>query len=178
MGFKRTCTSQRAQGWVWTLRPQPPAECWRRSRHPPPRHPEAPRGHGAQRRASLPAAVPTFSLSHPPALAEACRAPWKDPEERCSNALCKPEMRLLIVFQRKQAQFYENIVKVIRPKPDYFAVGYYGQGFPTFLRVKFGSVESGPGRPPGRRVLSRSRGGVWAQRPRVEVWFCILAALR
>lgn len=79
---------------------------------------------------------------------------------------------------RKQAQFYENIVKVIRPKPDYFAVGYYGQGFPTFLRVKFGSVESGPGRPPGWRVLSRSWGGVWAQHPRVEVWFCILVALR
>ncbi|KAK5881418.1 hypothetical protein CesoFtcFv8_022219 [Champsocephalus esox] len=37
---------------------------------------------------------------------------------------------------RKQAQFYENIVKVIRPKPDYFAVGYYGQGFPSFLRNK------------------------------------------
>lgn len=37
--------------------------------------------------------------------------------------------------QKKQAQFYESIVKVIRPKPDYFAVGYYGQGFPTFLRV-------------------------------------------
>lgn len=37
--------------------------------------------------------------------------------------------------QRKQAQFYENIVKVIRPKPDYFAVGYYGTGFPSFLRV-------------------------------------------
>ncbi|MED6282036.1 Dedicator of cytokinesis protein 1, partial [Characodon lateralis] len=35
---------------------------------------------------------------------------------------------------RKQAQFYENIVKVIRPKPDYFAVGYYGTGFPSFLR--------------------------------------------
>ncbi|KAJ0060442.1 hypothetical protein NL108_011535 [Boleophthalmus pectinirostris] len=35
---------------------------------------------------------------------------------------------------RKQAQFYENIVKVIRPKPDYFAVGYYGLGFPSFLR--------------------------------------------
>uniref|UniRef100_A0A452TV18 Dedicator of cytokinesis 1 n=1 Tax=Ursus maritimus TaxID=29073 RepID=A0A452TV18_URSMA len=40
---------------------------------------------------------------------------------------------------KKQAQFYENIVKVIRPKPDYFAVGYYGQGFPTFLRVNFDS---------------------------------------
>ncbi|MEJ1273710.1 hypothetical protein NN561_004581 [Cricetulus griseus] len=37
---------------------------------------------------------------------------------------------------KKQAQFYENIVKVIRPKPDYFAVGYYGQGFPSFLREK------------------------------------------
>uniref|UniRef100_A0A452TV26 Dedicator of cytokinesis 1 n=1 Tax=Ursus maritimus TaxID=29073 RepID=A0A452TV26_URSMA len=41
--------------------------------------------------------------------------------------------------KKKQAQFYENIVKVIRPKPDYFAVGYYGQGFPTFLRVNFDS---------------------------------------
>ncbi|KAM9561851.1 dedicator of cytokinesis protein 1 [Salvelinus alpinus] len=37
---------------------------------------------------------------------------------------------------RKQAQFYENVVKVIRPKPDYFAVGYYGVGFPSFLRNK------------------------------------------
>ena len=27
-------------------------------------------------------------------------------------------------------------MKVIRPKPDYFAVGYYGQGFPSFLRGK------------------------------------------
>lgn len=41
----------------------------------------------------------------------------------------------MFILQRKQAQFYENIVKVIRPKPDYFAVGYYGQGFPTFIRV-------------------------------------------
>uniref|UniRef100_A0A665WLT5 Dedicator of cytokinesis 1 n=1 Tax=Echeneis naucrates TaxID=173247 RepID=A0A665WLT5_ECHNA len=39
-------------------------------------------------------------------------------------------------YTRKQAQFYENIVKVIRPKPDYFAVGYYGMGFPSFLRNK------------------------------------------
>lgn len=42
---------------------------------------------------------------------------------------------LPLLPQRKQAQFYENIVKVIRPKPDYFAVGYYGLGFPSFLRV-------------------------------------------
>uniref|UniRef100_A0A8C0L1A6 Dedicator of cytokinesis 1 n=1 Tax=Canis lupus dingo TaxID=286419 RepID=A0A8C0L1A6_CANLU len=42
----------------------------------------------------------------------------------------------IVFLYKKQAQFYENIVKVIRPKPDYFAVGYYGQGFPTFLRGK------------------------------------------
>ncbi|KAM7417649.1 hypothetical protein PAMA_017336 [Pampus argenteus] len=34
----------------------------------------------------------------------------------------------------KQAKFYENIMKILRPKPDYFAVGYYGQGYPPFLR--------------------------------------------
>lgn len=48
-----------------------------------------------------------------------------------------PASKIYLWFsqQRKQAQFYENIVKVIRPKPDYFAVGYYGTGFPSFLRV-------------------------------------------
>ncbi|XP_026518416.1 dedicator of cytokinesis protein 2-like, partial [Terrapene carolina triunguis] len=35
---------------------------------------------------------------------------------------------------QREAKFYENILKVLRPSPDYFAVGYYGQGFPTFLR--------------------------------------------
>ena len=24
----------------------------------------------------------------------------------------------------------------MRPQPEYFAVGYYGQGFPSFLRVR------------------------------------------
>uniref|UniRef100_A0A671LF65 Dedicator of cytokinesis protein 1-like n=1 Tax=Sinocyclocheilus anshuiensis TaxID=1608454 RepID=A0A671LF65_9TELE len=42
----------------------------------------------------------------------------------------------ILTHTLKQAQFYENIVKVIRPKPDYFAVGYYGLGFPSFLRNK------------------------------------------
>ena len=37
----------------------------------------------------------------------------------------------------KQAQFFENIIKaVVRPEPTYFRVGYYGRGFPTFLRNK------------------------------------------
>uniref|UniRef100_A0A8B9GUZ8 Dedicator of cytokinesis 2 n=1 Tax=Astyanax mexicanus TaxID=7994 RepID=A0A8B9GUZ8_ASTMX len=37
---------------------------------------------------------------------------------------------------KQQAKFYENIMKILRPKPDYFAVGYYGSGFPQFLRNK------------------------------------------
>ncbi|XP_050973094.1 dedicator of cytokinesis protein 5 [Labeo rohita] len=37
---------------------------------------------------------------------------------------------------KQQAQYYENIMHAMRPQPEYFAVGYYGQGFPTFLRNK------------------------------------------
>ncbi|XP_034036941.1 dedicator of cytokinesis protein 2-like isoform X2 [Thalassophryne amazonica] len=35
-----------------------------------------------------------------------------------------------------QAKFYESIMKILRPKPDYFAVGFYGHGYPPFLRNK------------------------------------------
>ncbi|XP_012553779.2 dedicator of cytokinesis protein 1 isoform X1 [Hydra vulgaris] len=38
---------------------------------------------------------------------------------------------------KKEAVFFENIIKtVVRPEPTYFRVGYYGRGFPTFLRNK------------------------------------------
>lgn len=37
--------------------------------------------------------------------------------------------------QKKQAEFYEKIMHAMRPQPEYFAVGYYGLGFPSFLRV-------------------------------------------
>uniref|UniRef100_A0A672U695 Dedicator of cytokinesis 5 n=1 Tax=Strigops habroptila TaxID=2489341 RepID=A0A672U695_STRHB len=40
------------------------------------------------------------------------------------------------LFQKKRATFYEHIMKAMRPQPEYFAVGYYGQGFPSFLRNK------------------------------------------
>lgn len=43
---------------------------------------------------------------------------------------------LTFLFQKKRATFYENIMKAMRPQPEYFAVGYYGQGFPSFLRVR------------------------------------------
>lgn len=46
-----------------------------------------------------------------------------------------PTHLLSLSVQEKQAKFYENIMKILRPKPDYFAVGYYGQGYPPFLRV-------------------------------------------
>ncbi|XP_030407878.1 dedicator of cytokinesis protein 5 isoform X2 [Gopherus evgoodei] len=38
--------------------------------------------------------------------------------------------------KKKRAMFYENIMKAMRPQPEYFAVGYYGMGFPSFLRNK------------------------------------------
>uniref|UniRef100_A0A8C7MTH5 Dedicator of cytokinesis 5 n=1 Tax=Oncorhynchus kisutch TaxID=8019 RepID=A0A8C7MTH5_ONCKI len=43
---------------------------------------------------------------------------------------------LLGKIGNRQAQFYENIMHAMRPQPEYFAVGYYGLGFPTFLRNK------------------------------------------
>ena len=46
-----------------------------------------------------------------------------------------PSLCLSLSLQEKQAKFYENIMKILRPNQDYFAVGYYGQGYPPFLRV-------------------------------------------
>ncbi|XP_053125035.1 dedicator of cytokinesis protein 5 isoform X1 [Hemicordylus capensis] len=37
---------------------------------------------------------------------------------------------------KKRSTFYENIMKAMRPQPEYFAVGYFGHGFPSFLRNK------------------------------------------
>ncbi|XP_062488155.1 dedicator of cytokinesis protein 2-like isoform X2 [Pezoporus occidentalis] len=46
------------------------------------------------------------------------------------------DYELLSDILQQEAGFYEKILKVLRPSPDYFAVGYYGQGFPPFLRNK------------------------------------------
>lgn len=43
-------------------------------------------------------------------------------------------------------------MKILRPKPDYFAVGYYGQGFPSFLRVSLWVTWTRPG---SRTLASR-----------------------
>ncbi|KAL1512882.1 hypothetical protein ABEB36_002392 [Hypothenemus hampei] len=35
-----------------------------------------------------------------------------------------------------QAKFYDNILTQLRPEPEYFRVGFYGQSFPLFVRNK------------------------------------------
>ncbi|XP_028669046.2 dedicator of cytokinesis protein 2-like [Erpetoichthys calabaricus] len=66
---------------------------------------------------------------------------WEEAISLCKELADQYEMEVfdyevLSKNLRQQAEFYENIMKILRPKPDYFAVGYYGQGFPTFLRNK------------------------------------------
>ncbi|KAM4748805.1 dedicator of cytokinesis protein 2 [Rhinophrynus dorsalis] len=66
---------------------------------------------------------------------------WEEAIALCKQLADQYEMEifdyeLLSQCLIQQAKFYENIMKILRPKPDYFAVGYYGQGFPTFLRNK------------------------------------------
>uniref|UniRef100_A0A8B9EF44 Dedicator of cytokinesis protein 2 n=1 Tax=Anser cygnoides TaxID=8845 RepID=A0A8B9EF44_ANSCY len=58
----------------------------------------------------------------------------KELAEQYESEIFDYEMLSEILVSR-EAKFYEKILKVLRPSPDYFAVGYYGQGFPTFLRV-------------------------------------------
>ena len=48
---------------------------------------------------------------------------------------------LLILMQKMQAELYEHITSsAVRANPEYFFVGYYGLGFPSFLRVSFHSL--------------------------------------
>lgn len=35
-----------------------------------------------------------------------------------------------------QAKFFQNVLTQIRPEPEYFRVGFYGMGFPLFVRVR------------------------------------------
>uniref|UniRef100_A0A224YZA8 Signaling protein n=1 Tax=Rhipicephalus zambeziensis TaxID=60191 RepID=A0A224YZA8_9ACAR len=42
----------------------------------------------------------------------------------------------LSTILRMHAQFLEHILKELRPEPEYFRVGFFGLGFPSFLRNK------------------------------------------
>lgn len=35
-----------------------------------------------------------------------------------------------------EAKFFQNILTQIRPEPEYFRVGFFGKGFPLFVRVR------------------------------------------
>ncbi|KAB1259387.1 Dedicator of cytokinesis protein 2 [Camelus dromedarius] len=66
---------------------------------------------------------------------------WEEAISLCKELAEQYEMEIFdyeLLSQNliQQAKFYEKIMKILRPKPDYFAVGYYGQGFPSFLRNK------------------------------------------
>lgn len=43
---------------------------------------------------------------------------------------------LLFCPQKRQAELYDCILKQMRPEPEYFRVGYFGLGFPSFLQVR------------------------------------------
>ena len=38
--------------------------------------------------------------------------------------------------QRTEAAFFHKIITELRVEHEYFLVGYYGRGFPLFLRVR------------------------------------------
>ncbi|KAG7465378.1 hypothetical protein MATL_G00175820 [Megalops atlanticus] len=66
---------------------------------------------------------------------------WEEAISLCKELAEQYEMEvfdyeMLSQSLKQQAKFYENIMKILRPKPDYFAVGYYGCGYPPFLRNK------------------------------------------
>ncbi|XP_071445315.1 dedicator of cytokinesis protein 1 isoform X2 [Hetaerina americana] len=42
----------------------------------------------------------------------------------------------LSMLLKKMSQYYDSIMKQMRPEPEYFRVAYYGRGFPAFLQNK------------------------------------------
>ncbi len=64
----------------------------------------------------------------------------------CALCVCKELVRQyeeetfdytqLSSLLRRMSQFYDCIIKQLRPKPEYFRVAYYGKGFPPFLSNK------------------------------------------
>uniref|UniRef100_A0A673Z6M6 Dedicator of cytokinesis 5 n=1 Tax=Salmo trutta TaxID=8032 RepID=A0A673Z6M6_SALTR len=61
--------------------------------------------------------------------------PVRNPDLQIKFNILAP-LHFAMEQNKQQAQFYENIMHAMRPQPEYFAVGYYGLGFPTFLRNK------------------------------------------
>ena len=43
---------------------------------------------------------------------------------------------------RTMARFYDQMMTEMRPEPEYFRVGFFGQGLPLFVRVRIPRLES------------------------------------
>lgn len=64
----------------------------------------------------------------------------------CALLLCKELSRQyeeetydyirLSILLTRMATLYDNIIKQLRPEPEYFRVAFYGRGFPAFLQNK------------------------------------------
>lgn len=64
----------------------------------------------------------------------------------CAVSMCKELVRQcecetydyiqLSSLLQRMSNFYDNIMKQLRPEPEYFRVAYYGKGFPSFLQNK------------------------------------------
>lgn len=66
---------------------------------------------------------------------------WECALEKCQELArqCEEETfdyEQLSELHKSMAVFYEQIMKNVRPTPEYFRVGYYGRGFPQFLQNK------------------------------------------
>uniref|UniRef100_A0A8D3CTP5 Dedicator of cytokinesis 2 n=1 Tax=Scophthalmus maximus TaxID=52904 RepID=A0A8D3CTP5_SCOMX len=61
---------------------------------------------------------------------------WEEAITLCKELAEQYENEIFDYELLSKRLFYENIMKILRPKPDYFAVGFYGQGYPPFLRDK------------------------------------------
>ncbi|XP_012940011.1 dedicator of cytokinesis protein 1 isoform X2 [Aplysia californica] len=66
---------------------------------------------------------------------------WEKGIELCEE-LCQLYREELFDYEslskilKRQAELYDCILKQVRPEPEYFRVGYFGQGFPSFLQNK------------------------------------------
>lgn len=43
----------------------------------------------------------------------------------------------LLLWQKMEAAYYDNIIEQQRIEPEFFRMGFYGRKFPFFLRVRF-----------------------------------------
>ncbi|CAN7981546.1 unnamed protein product, partial [Ixodes pacificus] len=76
--------------------------------------------------------------THLPSRESTC---WEEGIPLCKELAELYEKRLfnyekLSSILKMQAQFLDNILTQLRPEPEYFRVGFYGLGFPVFLRNK------------------------------------------